>query len=654
MSENAEVNKMGNITISELFYPIVFVLMSIVAEMVNFVYLGFGILPKYIIFDLAFLLFGAGLIYLLPKKWMKITLFYIFFGLQIVLNCVNVTMNNVFGDILSLDMLKLGNEAVSAFSFEFLDFFNIFINLLLVAISILIIIGINKRLSTKTLFTKKSKYVLMLVVIMSLWFCCGSFMLLGRGGLQEVEASTDLYIVNSDVYLWDSLFLKSEAFKKFGTFGFYYKSIENLVAGNDNVNVKDLKSFVNQGKDSHYITEFSNISQGDNLIVIMLESFEWFAIDPIYTPTLYEMRTETGYSMENFYGRNKTNVSEDISILGSMPRNSMLIDYYNKVGINVPYSLPNLFKSQDDGVKANYFHGYLETFYNRDIVNVALGFDDVIALEDTDVPYKSPTFNHWVKDSDFINANMNQFVPNVEKPFFSFYTTIGTHGSYDNELDAYKEYYDYFDAHVNEYREYLKSTDYIFPEDEIVYKHLRNYKSAAMDTDRMVKSILDKLEELGKLDSTTIVMFADHNCYYHDTTNYLKGISKTDYSNIELYNIPFMIYNDDITPKQDYTFCNTYDIYPTICDMFGFGFNQSLMQGHSIFSSDISDSVFVSFLNGMYNDKFYTNNVVNVNKLKKGVTNAEMNNFQLNLIRFYLKQQKIEDIFKINYFKNYE
>ena len=188
------------------------------------------------------------------------------------------------------------------------------------------------------------------------------------------------------------------------------------------------------------------------------------------------------------------------------------------------------------------------------------------------------------------------------------------------------------------------------PENELDYKHLRNYKSTAMDTDKMVKYVLDTLEEQGKLETTTLVLFADHNCYYHDTTNAVKGIDKSDYKNIALYNIPFIIYNDEIEAKQDATFCNTYDIYPTICDMFGFKINTSLTQGYSIFSQNIKDSVFVSFLNGTFNQNFYTTNVVDVDKIKDNVSDDDLIAFQLNVVNFYLKQQQIENIFKINYF----
>lgn len=653
--------KSKEIKVSLLFYPIVFMVMSILAEVVNFIYLGLGILPKYVAFDLAFFLFVAGLIYLAPKKWIKLTVFYVFYGLQIIINCVNVTMNKVFGDVLSLDMLKLGNEAVSAFSFEFLDFANIAINLVLVAISILVIIGIERKVDFKTIFTKKRKFALLMCAVMTVWAFCGSFYFVGKASLVDVETKNDFYIIESDVYLYDSLFIKKEAFKKFGTYGFYCKSLENLVFNNGNeVDKADLTKYVNQGANVKIESSYSGVASGDNLIVIMLESFEWFAIDPIYTPMLYKLRTETGYSLENFYGRNKTNVSEDIALMGSMPKNSMLIDYYNKVGIETPYSLPNLFKqnmkANEGGVESgevdvNYFHGYLETFYNRDKINVALGFDDVIGLEETDVAYKSSNFGEWVKDSDFIKANIDKFIPLTENPFFSFYTTIGTHGSYDEEQVAYKEYYEYFDAHLDEYKEYLKTTNYILPKNEVDYKHLRNYKSTAMDTDRMVKYILDTLEEKGKLESTTIVMFADHNCYYHDTTNAVKGIEKSDYENIELYNIPCIIYNDSIKAEQNQTFCNTYDIYPTICDMFGFNVNSSLMQGYSVFSDDIKNSTFVSFLNGTFNQLFYTTNVVDVDKLSRGGTDEEKVAFQLNVINFYLKQARIEDVFKINYFK---
>ena len=650
IKQNTTTSK-STIKISHLFYPVIYVFFSILAEVINFIYMGFGIFPKYVIFDLALILFVAGIIFIVPNKWVKIGIFYLFFGAQIVINCVNVTMNNLFGDILSLDMLKLGAEAASAFSFEFLDFLNIIINVLLVALSVLAVLRLDKKIPTIIEFTRKNKVALLICGFLSIWGCCCGFFFAGKASLREVDASTDLYIVQSDVYLWDNMFLKSEAYKKFGTYGFYFKCLENIAFNEmDDKSKEDLDLFVNQGKDYSVTDAYSSIDKDNNLIMIMLESFEWFAIDPIYTPTLYKLRTETGVSFENFHGRNKTNVSEDISILGSMPKKSMMIEYCDSVGVTTPYSLPNLYKEANANSTSNFFHGYLKTFYSRNVVNKALGFDEVIGLEDVDVPHSSKVFGEWVKDSDFINANMDKFIPNTGEKFFSFYTTIGTHGSYDEEDIAYKEYYQYFDEHLDEFKEYFATTDYVYPTNETEFTHLKVYKSAAMDTDRMVKNILDRLEETNQIDNTTIVMFADHNCYYHDTTNHIKGIDKTEYSNIKLYNIPFMIYSKNLTPEQNYNYCNTYDIYPTICDLLGLKTNGSFVQGYSVFSEDIKNSVFISFLNGIYSDKFYTTNVVDCIKLKDGLTDADLLEFQLNVINFYLKQEQIEKIYKMNYF----
>ena len=69
-----------------------------------------------------------------------------------------------------------------------------------------------------------------------------------------------------------------------------------------------------------------------------------------------------------------------------------------------------------------------------------------------------------------------------------------------------------------------------------------------------------------------------------------------------------------------------------------------------MFSEDIKNSVFISFLNGIYSDNYYTTNVLDCVKLKDGLTDADLFEFQLNVINFYLKQEQVEKIYKMNYF----
>ena len=110
------------------------------------------------------------------------------------------------------------------------------------------------------------------------------------------------------------------------------------------------------------------------------------------------------------------------------------------------------------------------------------------------------------------------------------------------------------------------------------------------------------------------------------------------------------LYSKKLTNGQSFTisdFCSTYDILPTICDLYGLDSNSNLFQGYSIFSENIKDTVFVSNLSGIFTKNCYSTNISDV-IIADGatVTEEEINHFKEIANRFYQKQAKIEKIYR--------
>jgi len=637
------------VKISHLIKPIYFLIFAILLELVNFLWLDFRVtghqevrqaLPTYFLLDFAFLMCFAGIIFLVPRKTANV-FYYIILGLQLLVNIVNATLFKVFGDIFSFDMMKLGTEAAAAFKLEFVDFWSIVLNLGILAVIIVTQVLLDRLIKKEVTLKTINKKALLIIG----FFCC--YVVATSSFFIQINnfyhTDTAVAVSESDDYLWDNMHFKFEAYKKFGTWGFYVKSISNLIYKSDNYDKNMEDDFLNLLEINQENVDVSAPLYGDNLIVIMLESFEWFAIDPFNTPTLWEIRTETGVSMENFYGKNKTNISEGISILGNMPKD-VSVDYLaRKNTLNSRYSLPNLFR--EDGYSSNYFHSYKKTFYNRDVKNAKMGFENIYGIEDASVNDKSTKFNVWNLEEEFIASMIEKLAP-TDKQFMSFYTTVGTHGTYDTSNYRLQKHYDEYDANLEDYKKWLEEeTTYCFPEEKDTQKFFRQYKCAAMDTDRMVKFLMDYLEEKNLINNTTIVLYADHNCYYQDLCFDIKGTNKADYTDIYNYNIPFMIYSNKLKPRTITTFCNTYDIYPTICELFGMPYNKAITQGYNVFSEDIENSVMVSYLSGAFNNKFYTLNIVDM-YVAPTATQRELLKFKRNACMFYEKQQKIELMYK--------
>ena len=641
---------------NQIIKPIAFIILSVILEFVNFKILGLKrngsnavqLFPTYVFFNFAFWIVIAGIM-LWSKNWFSNFLFYFVIFFQLILCIANASLYADFGYLFSWDMFMLAMEAIDSFDVSFIDVKSIIIYgaLLLVLIAIPIVIDVFFKKKKITL-SKMSRPVFGL-----LSFLCCFFI---AGGSYSIQLAT-LYnpkngayaAIDSDKYLYDNMHIKEEAYKRFGTWGFYFKNAYDLT----------LKKLFVPNKDTIKDTVVNNVVAenpsallyGDNLICIMLESYEWFAIDPYNTPNLWKLKTGEDLSgesavpgqattMNNYFSNNKTNVSEDVALLGFMPNTNKLI-INRKDLLLTKYSLPNMFNNI--GYKTTFFHNWNKTFYDRNINNINIGFSEFYGLQDFVSDNKSSTFNYFNLEQDFASQFMNKIAP-TDKKFMSFYTTVATHGSYEVSNPRFSSLYKEFDANLENFVTWFEDNGYIYPEESHYQDILRQYKTAAMDTDRMVGLLFKHLAENNMLDNTTVLLYADHNAYFHDLSYRVKGTTKLDYTAEKSFTVPMMIYSKKLGARNISTFCNTYDIYPTLCWLFGLEHSKSFTLGHNIFSSDISSSTHVSYLTGYYTDKYYSKNMIDF-VAYDGATKDDLELFKKNVCDFYQKQRMIEQIY---------
>lgn len=644
--------------LNRILLPILFFVFSIILEIANYLYMGMKdingniiVVPSYFLFDIAIILIISGFIYLVHNKIAMNIVLFLFLTVQFVIGVTNTTMYNVFGDILSFDLMMLGDEAIAAITVEFIDWGGFALNVCLF-IAMATIIGViqkknKKKVSLKTFSTP--------IIVLAAFIMCQSvgFSLFSIQKANLTEASSvSAEIETSDVYLWDKFQFKIDAYKKFGYYGFYSKSIFDFLFDTEKVDIDEYKDYIDEG----YVSGNSDAPlYGDNLIVILCESLDWYAIDPINTPTLYSMASgDNTVVLREFYARNRTNISEGIVMLGNMPKNSSTGDALN-LGYNFDYSLPNLFKRSSNGenVQTSFFHDNSGSFYTRNKrlgVN-GIGFDDLYFSKDYTGSEKFGGFGDWRSDLEFTSNLMDKFVPD-EGRFLTYFTSVSTHGPYTSEKSGLSKYYEIFDNNYDEYSKWFaenESDKFTIPQNKTDFTYFRNYKAAFIDFDRTIENLINTLKEKNRYEDTTILMFADHNSYYYDLCYKVKNVSKKDFSNLYVQNIPVLIHSPKLTQgqgEQNYTFCNTYDLLPTICDLFGLESNKNLFQGYSIYSNDIQKSIFVSHLNGMFTNKMYSLNISEVYKIGEGISENEVSKFKKYANNYYLKQQKIETIYK--------
>lgn len=639
---------------SEIGFISIFFVFSVIFEIVSMLTISKGqiFLPKYFLFDLTFCLIFCAIMYLVKNKTFNTIITILFLTLQVVLNILNAALYKTFGYIFSWDMFNLGAEGVKAFDPQFINWYSVVINILLLTSAVLLIIHINKKFETKKIFYHYSSILVVFLVFFVLQTTGLTSLLVAKSTLADVEASNDLYIAQSDAYLYDNMFFTVEAYKKFGTFGFYIKSLGDTIFANADMTLTEQQEYQAYLQDGEVLANESATHKDQNLIVIMLESFEWYAIDRYNTPTLYDLMENKAVSFTQFYARNKTNYSEGIGILGNMPKSTTLSSLNAKGVLDPEYSLPNLFKEQNYD-EVNYFHSYTKNFYERNVVNKNLGFDYVYGLEDADVPNKSYTFGNWAGDYNYMTSMVDEIAPKNKK-FFSFFTTVSTHGSYNKDNTNLKNVngenlYETYDKNFENMKEYLEDEGFYVPTTNLA-NQLRRYKVAAMDTDRMIKYLLDYLETNDLKDNTTIVLYADHNCYYNDISSHLKfGTRDIDAYASGVFRVPFMIYSPLLSAQKVDTFCSTYDIYPTICEMFGLRYNKNLTQGYSVFGSETDKSIFISYISGIFTNKLYSTNIMDIYDFNNlSISEEDKFDFQLKAVNFYKKQEKIDRIYLNN------
>lgn len=646
-------------------YGFIFIIFSLMLDMANLLRLGLGAFPTNFGIELSIILMLGGLIFIIPTKTAKICLMTLFLGVQIALNIANASLYKVCNDLVTLDMVfNLGLETVDVFEFNQLDIPSIITSVVIVALYVCAIVY-GGKFAPKFEVKKDLKSIVMIVLLLVCFELVGfgSLNLFKMGHFSNNESEER--VLEDNGYWYKSMNNKFASLKKFGFWGFYINNAK-IFWGYDKTLEKEeqdvLQAYIESGE--NYLTQNStyngqNVSaslNGDNLIMIMMESIEWFAIDEFNTPNLYNFIQNEAIEFSNYYSRNKTNISEQISILGNVSNEYSIESVYNQVGLDTTYSLPNLFR--DAGYESvNYFHDYSGKIYDRDKLNVEIGFENVYAMEEYPLGFEPRYFGDFLDDGDYIREMMNLFVPK-DKSFFSFFTTVTTHGPYANSNDRFTHYYDAFDQNYQNYVPYAQSKGWATPEvDTYEYKLLKEYKSKAMAVENAFVEINNYLEnnydDNGTLlkDNTTIVMFADHNAYYSDMTTLVKGINKYD-RNKNLYNVPLVIYNSKLGQGKVDTFCTTFDLYPTICDLYGLAYNKSLPQGASIFSEEIENTVFVSTMSGCFDENYYTISLDDYCPVNKEVESEEtLKHFKEKLNNFFIKQDMIEKYYRINYHK---
>ncbi|MBR6513503.1 MAG: sulfatase-like hydrolase/transferase [Clostridia bacterium] len=310
-------------------------------------------------------------------------------------------------------------------------------------------------------------------------------------------------------------------------------------------------------KDIDPDNEMTGVFKGKNLILIQLESIDSWMVNDIAMPTLSALREEsvdfTGFYAPKYLWA-ATFSSENAVNTGMItPMNSSKMSYFTETAY--PYSLPNLFTQE--GYSVNSYHRSNRSMYNRGEIHEAWGYEKYyssgdMALSDGDM------------DSTIIEA-YDMFTS--DKPFMSFIITYTGHGPYTADGKA-----------VVKHEEYIRSRLEGEYEDEYVWALCHAY-----ETDLFVKSLYQKLEEDGKLENTVLFFYTDHYDHYVTTEGLLEKYKGTDDTNL-MGNVPCFVYSKGLEAQKVDKVISTYDILPTIVNLFDLDTDGRYYLGNDAFS----------------------------------------------------------------------
>lgn len=397
--------------------------------------------------------------------------------------------------------------------------------------------------------------------------------------------------------------------------------------------------------------ELFGISKGNNVVMILAESVEWFPItaNPEVSAKLFPNITRLmneGIVAQNHYSREKTDISEAQSLLGSYPLRDYTCNEYKQNAY--PYALPNIYQNEYSTASVNSYHNHASTYYNRDIFHKSLGFEKLYGIEHMTeygaVDYQN-TIGERNLDSEMMTAMKDMMFP-TDKPFFTYVISYTTHGGYYNERESLEKlgYYDKLDQYG------------VYPHTDNIYdNYIRTYAAAYLDFDKAIGIMLDDLQQKGILDKTTIVIYSDHNAYYDRMSYHGKGIDKMQ---SEIFRVPMFIYDTKARAALSAQgksgviekFTTTADIVPTVLNLLGIEYYSNLYFGNNVFSE--TESIIYSRAYSC----FITDDFLGYSLKSVVYKNDEFNraDFEARAKKHLEKLKYIDAMYIRNFFKNHE
>jgi lipoteichoic acid synthase len=534
-------------------------------------------LQKFLLFinplSSALFFFGIALLF---KRHMKLVIIVTNFILSFLLYA-NIAYYRFFSDFITVPVLmstktnagQLGDSALSLMSPMDIFYFADFIILIVLSFSIFKKITIENRKSFK---------VVLLFSITAFLFNLG---LAEKDRPQLLSRSFDRnYLV-----------------KYLGTYNFtIYDTIQNIKSSGQRAlaNSSDITDVENYRKANFAAPnpEYFGKAKGMNVLYIALESLQSFAIDykmpdgQEVTPFLNSLvHNDEAFYFENFYHQTRQGKTSDAEFLmenGLYPMSTGAV-FVNKAQ-NTYQAMPSILKGY--GYNSASFHGNYKTFWNRNVMYKALGYDQFFDADYYNMTDEN-TKNYGLKDKPFFTESI-PMLEGLKQPFYTKFLTLSNHFPFEMDPE-----------------------DTEFPAGETGDKVVDQYFQAAHYMDEAIEQFFNDLKASGLYDNTVIVMYGDHygiSENHNDAMAQVLGVEEiTPVLNADLQRVPLFIHVPGVKGSIQKQYGGQVDVRSTILHLLGIDTKDYMELGSDLFSKDHRN--WALFRNG----DFVTPEVVQVN-----------------------------------------
>ena len=369
-------------------------------------------------------------------------------------------------------------------------------------------------------------------------------------------------------YNYENLSNKNKAVQDFGALSYarldFVKNVKVWMKTGSEEELNEIQVFYEENTQEASVNEMTGIFEGMNLILIQAESFSEPALNETVMPTLYQM-AQQGILFTNFYApiyQSATADSEFISQTSLVPSVDSGPTAYTYQNNRFDGSLASMFS--EAGYAASSYHSYYRLFYNRELLHEALGFSvfydsELLGIE---FPEGFQDGINWPSDEELMWRMMNTV---ESEPFYSFVITASGHMPYVSYRPEYEG-------------DYWRLSQVMDLDEEML-----SYFASQSLFDRSLQRLLTVLKERELLENTVIIVYGDHYPYGLSEES-LKEYYTEDYTK---YQVPMIIWsgNQEFNLELEKC-CSTFDLLPTIANLFGLDASKTYHAGTDLFSDE--------------------------------------------------------------------